>query len=68
MSPEAIRAELKQMDNKPASAFVAIPVAAAHDGVCEKHVRRHYPLVTLGARKKGVPISYLRNRRPQPAA
>jgi hypothetical protein len=65
MSPEAIRAELKQLADKPDSAFVAVQVAAAHDGVSEKTVRRDYPLIQLTERRKGVRLGFLRHRQAQ---
>lgn len=68
MSPEAIRDHLKQLADKPDSAIVPVAVAAEHDGVSERTIRRNYPLVETGLRRKGVPLGFLRHRQAQPAA
>ena len=53
---------LKQFDNLPDSALVSVDVAALHDGVSTRTVRRTYPLVALSDRRKGVRVGYLRHR------
>lgn len=55
-----IQEALSRLPSLPNSAHVPIGVAAVHDGVSEKTVRRTYPLVELSPRRKGVPLSYLR--------
>ncbi|HEY8336708.1 MAG TPA: hypothetical protein VIQ05_23190 [Tardiphaga sp.] len=51
---------LKLIPNLPDSAVVSIAVAALHDDVSEKTVRRNYPLVKLSERRYGVRVGYLR--------
>jgi hypothetical protein len=62
MKARDIEAILARMSTLPDSAKVPIPVAAVHDNVSEKSVRRHYPLVQLTDRIQGVPVSYLRRK------
>jgi hypothetical protein len=52
----------------PDSAVVPIPVAAKHDNVSERTVRRRYPLTKLSERRQGVTVGYLRHRGAQSAA
>jgi hypothetical protein len=59
---------LKLLPQLPDSAKVPMQVAAAHDGVSVKTVRRNYPLVKTGDRKLAVPLSYLRHSKEKPAA
>jgi hypothetical protein len=64
VSPEQI---LKHLDEYPDSAVVPIKVAALHDGVAERTVRRNYPLIQLTERRHGVTVGYLRHRQTQKA-
>jgi hypothetical protein len=59
MSPDDI---LKQFDKLPNSAVVPTAVAAKHDHVSERTVRRNYPLIKLSERRYGVSVGYLRHR------
>jgi hypothetical protein len=68
MSPDVIQKKLKEIENKPDSAIVPVPVAAAHDDVSERTVRRRYPLVRTGLRGVGVQLGYLRHRPAQIAS
>jgi hypothetical protein len=64
LSPEE---RLKLIPNLPDSAVVSVAVAARHDDVSEKTVRRNYPLIKISERRCGVLVGYLRHR-GQPAA
>jgi hypothetical protein len=68
MTLDAIRQKLKEISNLPDSAVVEIPVAAQHDGVSVRTVRRSYPLVELSERRKGVRVGFLRHRQVETAA
>jgi hypothetical protein len=46
----------------PGTAVVPVAVAAAHDGVSVKTVRRHYELVTISPRRLGVTVAFLRDK------
>jgi hypothetical protein len=59
MPPEE---RVKLIHNLPDSAFVSIAVAALHDGVGEKTVRRNYPLIKISEKRYGVSVGYLRHR------
>jgi len=67
MSPDQIRQKLKDIDSLPDSAVVPVAVAAKHDDVSERTIRRTYPLVQLSERRKGVPVSFLRRRNKEAA-
>jgi hypothetical protein len=67
MSPTEIEKYLERIPKLPDSAAVPIAVAAVHDNVSARTVRRCYPLVTLSPQRKGVPLGFLRHRQP-PAA
>jgi hypothetical protein len=54
---------LKEIADLPDSAVVPVSVAAKHDHVSERTVRRRYPLVQLTERRYGVSVGYLRHRR-----
>jgi hypothetical protein len=60
LPPEKI---LANFDKLPDSAVVSTAVAALHDGVAERTVRRNYPLVQLTERRYGVLVGYLRHRK-----
>jgi hypothetical protein len=53
---------LKRIADLPDSAVVPTAVAAAHDNVSERTVRRNYPLIQLSERRYGVSVGYLRHR------
>lgn len=53
---------LKRIPDLPDSAVVPTAVAAAHDNVSERTVRRRYPLIKLSERRYGVRVGYLRHR------
>jgi hypothetical protein len=55
---------LKRFAELPDSAVVSTKVAAKHDNVSERTVRRKYPLIKLSTRRSGVSVGYLRHRRP----
>jgi hypothetical protein len=59
---------LKRFADLPDSAVVPTAVAAMHDNVSERTVKRNYPLIKLSERRYGVNVGYLRNRTPQTAA
>jgi hypothetical protein len=53
---------LKRFDDLPDSANVTVAVAAAHDQVSERNVRRTYPTVLLSPGRRGVNVGWLRSR------
>jgi hypothetical protein len=53
---------LELLPRLPDTAKVPIQVAAVHEGVSDRTIRRNYPLVEMGARLKGVSLGYLRRR------
>jgi hypothetical protein len=53
---------LKLIHTLPDSAYVSVAVAALHDGVGEKTIRRNYPLIKISERRYGVSVGYLRHR------
>jgi hypothetical protein len=59
---------LKRFADLPDSAVVSTAVAAMHDNVSERTVRRNYPLTKLSERRFGVSVGYLRHRESQTAA
>lgn len=59
---------LKRFADLPNSAVVPTAVAAMHDNVSERTVRRNYPLIKLSERRFGVSVGYLRHREAQTAA
>lgn len=58
----SIDERLKKFSDLPDTAVVSIAVAAMHDDVSPKTVRRRYPLVQLSPRRHGVSVGYLRHR------
>jgi hypothetical protein len=58
---------LKRFADLPDSAVVPTAVAAMHDNVSERTVRRNYPLIKLSERRFGVTVGYLRHREAQTA-
>jgi hypothetical protein len=63
MSPAQIDEALKRIPTLPDTAIVPVPVAAAHDDVSTRTVRRNYPLIQMSPNRQGVRVSYLRSRR-----
>jgi hypothetical protein len=59
---------LKRFPDLPDSAVVSTAVAAMHDNVSERTVRRNYPLIQLSERRYGVSVGYLRHREAQTSA
>jgi hypothetical protein len=59
LSPEE---RLKLIPRLPDSAVVSVAVAALHDDVSEKTIRRSYPLIKISERRYGVSVGYLRHR------
>jgi hypothetical protein len=45
---------LKIFEHLPPTAVLPIAVAAAHEGVSEKTIRRNYTLIRVSDRRKGV--------------
>lgn len=62
MSPTEIDEILQRIPKLPDSAIVPVAVASKHDNVCERTVRRSYPLVKLAPNRIGVRVGYLRHR------
>jgi hypothetical protein len=62
MSPAQIEEILGRIHKLPDTAIVPVPVAAEHDHVSIRTVRRRYPLVKLSPGRDGVRVGYLRNR------
>jgi hypothetical protein len=58
---------LKRFSDLPDSAVVPTAVAAKHDNVSERTVRRAYPLIQLSPGRHGVRVGYLRHRTAQTA-
>jgi hypothetical protein len=67
MTSAEIDAILKDIPHLPDTAFVPVAVAAKHDSVSDRTVRRTYPLTQVSPGRKGVSVGYLRNRQ-KPAA
>jgi hypothetical protein len=63
MSPERVAEILSRIASMPGSAVVPVAVAAAHDNVSPKTVRRHYELVPISPRRLGVTVDFLRSRK-----
>ena len=62
MRPHDLRL-LQIFEALPATAVLPIAVAAAHEGVSEKTIRRNYTLVQVSDRRKGVLKKDLAQRR-----
>jgi hypothetical protein len=56
---------LEQLDVLPDTAAVPLPVAALHEGVSVKTIKRNYPRVKLTERREGVLLGFLRRKREQ---
>lgn len=59
---------LEHLSALPDTAAVPLPVAAVHEGVSVKTIKRNYPRVKLTERREGVLLGYLRRKREQVAA
>ena len=68
MSTDDTAEILKDFDKLPDSAFVPTEVAAKHDGVSARNVRRTYPRVKLSPNRYGINVGWLRSRRAKQAA
>ena len=53
---------IDKIKDLPDSAYVSVAVAAEHDGVSVKTIRRNYPLKKLSPRRYGVSVGDLRHR------
>lgn len=62
MTVDRINEILSRISKLPDTAVVPVPVAAAHDNVSERTVRRTYPLVKLSPGRSGVSVKFLRSR------
>jgi hypothetical protein len=47
----------------PDTAAIPVPVAALHEGVSRRTIKRTYPLVKLSEHREGVLLGYLRRKR-----
>jgi hypothetical protein len=56
---------LEQLPFLPDTAVVPVPVAAIHEGVSVKTIKRNYPRVKMTDRREGVTLGYLRRPREQ---
>jgi hypothetical protein len=54
---------LKRFHELPDTAVVPLEVAAKHDNVHKRTVKRNYPLVRMTERRYGVLVGYLRHRK-----
>ena len=51
---------LKNISVLPDTAAIPVPVAALHEGVSRRTIKRTYPLVKLSEHREGVLLGYLR--------
>jgi hypothetical protein len=68
MSPDRINEILERLPYLPDTAVVPVAVAARHDNISERTVRRTYPLVQLSPARSGVRVKFLRDRGIKSAA
>jgi hypothetical protein len=54
---------LKNIPLMPDTAAIPVPVAALHEGVSRRTIKRTYPLVKLSEHREGVLLGYLRRKR-----
>ena len=54
---------LKNISILPDTAAIPVPVAALHEGVSRRTIKRTYPLVKLSGHREGVLLGYLRRKR-----
>jgi hypothetical protein len=59
---------LKNLSIMPDSAVVPVPVAAIHEGVSRRTIKRNYPRVKISDTREGVLLGYLRRKREVVAA
>lgn len=59
---------LKNIPILPDTAAIPVPVAALHEGVSRRTIKRTYPLVKLSEHRDGVLLGYLRRKRQIVAA
>jgi len=59
---------LKNIPIMPDTAAIPVPVAALHEGVSRRTIKRTYPLVKLSEHREGVLLGYLRRKREIVAA
>jgi len=53
---------LELLPQLPDTAKVPLPVAAAHEGVSVRTIKRNYPLIKLTDHRDGVSLGYLRHK------
>jgi hypothetical protein len=54
---------LQNIPLMPDTAAIPVPVAALHEGVSRRTIKRTYPLVKLSEHREGVLLGYLRRKR-----
>ena len=54
---------LKNIPIMPDTAAIPLPVAAIHEGVSRRTIKRIYPRVKLSEHREGVLLGYLRRKR-----
>jgi hypothetical protein len=54
---------LQNIPDMPDSAAIPVPVAALHEGVSRRTIKRSYPLIKLSQHREGVLLGYLRRKR-----
>ena len=59
---------LKNIPLMPDTAVIPVPVAALHEGVSRRTIKRTYPRVKLSDHREGVLLGYLRRKREQAEA
>jgi hypothetical protein len=59
---------LQNISLLPDTAAIPVPVAALHEGVSRRTIKRTYPLVKLSEHREGVLLGYLRRKREIVAA
>ena len=59
---------LKNISILPDTAAIPLPVAALHEGVSRRTIKRSYPLVKISDHREGVLLGYLRRKREVVAA
>lgn len=68
MLPRCYLEILEQITALPNSAVIPIQVAALHEGVSPRTIRRTYPLEKVSANRVGVRLGILRKRAAMSAA
>jgi len=59
---------LEQLASLPDTAKVPLPVAALHEGVSVRTIKRNYPLIRISEHREGVSLGYLRHRSKEATA